>query len=60
MSLAIASMHNDPGHCWTLQSLAERVGMSRAGCSRRHYTRLAEPFSLLLQSIALKITSEHL
>jgi AraC-like DNA-binding protein len=30
MSLAIVSMHNDPGYAWTLQSLAERVGMSRS------------------------------
>jgi AraC-like DNA-binding protein len=30
MSVAIASMHNDPGHAWTLKSLAERVGMSRS------------------------------
>jgi AraC-like DNA-binding protein len=30
MSIAIASMHTDPGHSWTLQSLAERVGMSRS------------------------------
>jgi AraC-like DNA-binding protein len=30
MSIAIASMHNDPGHPWTLQSLAECVGMSRS------------------------------
>jgi AraC-like DNA-binding protein len=30
MSVAIASMHNDPGCPWTLQSLAERVGMSRS------------------------------
>ena len=30
MSIAIASMHNDPGFPWTLQSLAERVGMSRS------------------------------
>jgi AraC-like DNA-binding protein len=30
MSTAIASMHNDPGYPWTLQSLAERVGMSRS------------------------------
>ena len=30
MSLAIASMHNAPGHPWTLQSLAERVGLSRS------------------------------
>jgi AraC-like DNA-binding protein len=30
LSIAIASMHNDPGFSWTLQSLAERVGMSRS------------------------------
>jgi AraC-like DNA-binding protein len=30
MSIAISSIHNDPGHPWTLQSLAERVGMSRS------------------------------
>jgi AraC-like DNA-binding protein len=30
MSMAIVSMHNDPGSPWTLQSLAERVGMSRS------------------------------
>lgn len=30
MSLAIASIHDAPGHSWTLQSLAERVGMSRS------------------------------
>jgi AraC-like DNA-binding protein len=30
MSAAIACMHDDPGHPWTLQNLAERVGMSRS------------------------------
>jgi AraC-like DNA-binding protein len=30
MSIAIASMHSDPGYPWTLQSLAERIGMSRS------------------------------
>jgi AraC-like DNA-binding protein len=30
MSAAINSMHSDPGHPWTLQALAERVGMSRS------------------------------
>jgi AraC-like DNA-binding protein len=30
MSIAIASIHAAPGHPWTLQSLAERVGMSRS------------------------------
>ena len=30
MSVAITSMHEEPGRAWTLQSLAERVGMSRS------------------------------
>jgi AraC-like DNA-binding protein len=30
MSAAIAAMHDHPGHPWTLQKLAERVGMSRS------------------------------
>jgi AraC-like DNA-binding protein len=30
MSAAIQSMHGDPAHRWTLQKLAERVGMSRS------------------------------
>jgi AraC-like DNA-binding protein len=30
MSAAISSMHDDPGHAWTLQKLAEHVGMSRS------------------------------
>ena len=30
MSIAIASMHNDPARAWTLQLLAERVGLSRS------------------------------
>ncbi|ADV81467.1 AraC family transcriptional regulator [Terriglobus saanensis] len=30
MRTAITCMHDDPGHPWTLQNLAERVGMSRS------------------------------
>jgi AraC-like DNA-binding protein len=30
MSVAITCMHDDPGYPWTLQKLAERVGMSRS------------------------------
>jgi AraC-like DNA-binding protein len=30
MNLALSSMHDDPAHRWTLQELAESVGMSRA------------------------------
>jgi AraC-like DNA-binding protein len=35
MSLAIQSMHDDPGHPWTLQDLSERVGMSRSGFAQK-------------------------
>ena len=31
MSAAIHAMHDDPAHPWTLQELAEQVGMSRSG-----------------------------
>jgi AraC-like DNA-binding protein len=30
MGAAITCMHDDPGHAWTLQKLAERVGLSRS------------------------------
>jgi AraC-like DNA-binding protein len=30
MGAAIGAMHDDPGHPWTLQALAERAGMSRS------------------------------
>jgi AraC-like DNA-binding protein len=30
MSAAMNAMHDDPGHRWTLQALAERAGMSRS------------------------------
>lgn len=30
MSTAIACMHDDPGHLWTLRRLSERAGMSRS------------------------------
>ena len=30
MSAAITCMHDNPAHCWTLQKLAERAGMSRS------------------------------
>ena len=30
MKVAITCMHDNPGHPWTLQKLAERVGMSRS------------------------------
>lgn len=35
MGAAITCMHDNPGHPWTLQSLAERVGMSRSVFAQR-------------------------
>jgi AraC-like DNA-binding protein len=35
MSIAIVGIHNDPGTPWTLQSMAEHVGMSRSVFARR-------------------------
>ena len=35
MSAAITCMHDDPGRPWTLQTLAERVGMSRSVFAQR-------------------------
>ncbi|WP_084214226.1 AraC family transcriptional regulator [Terriglobus sp. TAA 43] len=35
LSAAIACMHNDPGHPWTLHLLAQRVGMSRSVFAHR-------------------------
>ncbi len=32
---ALSAMHGDPAHPWTLQVLAERVGMSRSGFAQR-------------------------
>ena len=40
MSAAIASMHEAPGYNWTLQSLAERVGMSRSVFALRFRERV--------------------
>ncbi len=35
MGSALAALHNDPGHPWTLQLLAEKVGMSRSAFALR-------------------------
>ena len=35
MGKAITSMHNEPAFAWTVESLAQRVGMSRAAFARK-------------------------
>ena len=67
MSLAIASMHKEPGSCWTLQLLAERVGMSRSAFALRFRETVgATPMEyltrwrMLLAADRLKNSSEGL
>jgi AraC-like DNA-binding protein len=43
MGAAIHSMHDDPAHPWTLQALAERVGMSRSTFALRFKETVGEP-----------------
>ena len=40
MRIAITCMHDAPGHSWTLQELAERVGMSRTVFAQKFKNRV--------------------
>jgi AraC-like DNA-binding protein len=42
MSVVIHSMHDDPAHPWTLQELAERVGMSRSSFAQKFKETVGE------------------
>ena len=43
MSAAIQCMHDDPAHRWTLQELAERIGMSRSSFALKFRETVGEP-----------------
>ena len=43
MSAAIQSLHDDPSRRWTLQELAERVGMSRSSFALKFRETVGEP-----------------
>jgi AraC-like DNA-binding protein len=50
MGAAIAAMHDDPGHGWSLQELGERVGMSRSIFTLRFKERVGtSPMEYLTQ-----------
>ena len=40
---ALQAMHQDPGHPWTVQRLADRAGLSRAAFSQRFTTLAGQP-----------------
>jgi AraC-like DNA-binding protein len=57
MCAAITCMHDDPGHAWTLQKLAERVGMSRSVFALRFKTMVgATPMEYLARWRMLRAT----
>ena len=40
MRIAITCMHDEPGHSWTLQELADRLGMSRTVFAQKFRTKV--------------------
>jgi AraC-like DNA-binding protein len=43
INAALHAMHSDPAHPWTVQTLADQAGLSRAAFSRRFTTLLGQP-----------------
>lgn len=43
LTRALAALHGDPAHAWTVESLAARAGLSRAAFARRFTAAVGEP-----------------
>lgn len=57
---ALDLMHDQPAQPWTVASLAQRVGMSRAGFSRRFVASVGEPPMAYLASWRLALAADRL
>ncbi|TDE13090.1 AraC family transcriptional regulator [Jiangella asiatica] len=57
---ALDLMHDQPAQPWTVASLAQRVGMSRAGFSRRFVASVGEPPMAYLTSWRLALAADRL
>ena len=57
---ALQSLHNNFGKAWTLQSLAEEVGMSRAGLARRFKELVGSPMYEYLTQLRVQKARELL
>jgi transcriptional regulator GlxA family with amidase domain len=57
---ALDLMHDQPAEPWTVASLARRVGMSRAGFSRRFVASIGEPPMAYLTSWRLALAADRL
>lgn len=57
---ALALLHHEPAHPWTLQELAERVGVSRAALARRFHALVGEPPMAFLTSWRIALAADLL
>jgi AraC-like DNA-binding protein len=60
LSAAIAAMHADPSHAWTLQELAATAAMSRSTFAKRFRDRVGEPPIAYLTRWRMMLAGERL
>lgn len=57
---ALRMLHNNPAHPWTVASLADRTGVSRAALARRFHELVGEPPMAYLTSWRLALAADLL
>lgn len=57
---ALRLIHHDPAHPWTVEELASRTGMSRAGLARRFSDLVGEPPMAFLASWRIALAADLL
>ena len=60
VSRALAEMHRDPAHDWTLESLAHQVAMSRSAFAERFMTFVGTPPMQYLMNWRLQVAARQL
>lgn len=60
LGAALSCMHDDPGHAWTLQTLAERIGMSRSTFALRFKEKVGSTPMEYLTRWRMLLASERL
>ncbi|MFB6877304.1 cupin domain-containing protein [Streptomyces sp. NPDC056323] len=57
---ALRLLHGDPAHAWTVESLARKVGVSRAGLARHFAEVVGEPPMTYLATLRLAMAADLL
>lgn len=60
ISRVLKMLHQDPAHAWTLDSLAAKVGLSRAALARRFHEVVGEPPMAFLTQWRLALAADLL